>query len=91
MRGDACVDTRERRHENAHVDELLIVGKPQMMQQQKRHRHKTLNGLDIWQVTLLHWTGNHDTELTQDASLTKGYREEIIKRFETHIGKSNQS
>jgi hypothetical protein len=92
MRGDACVWVRGkgdmRVYVCAHVDDLLIVGKPEAVRQLK-------NDMDtkytmVWTVGKQHSYIGLDITITDSHKIQvsqKGYREDILKRFETHIGK----
>ncbi len=72
----------------AHVDVLLIVGKPEAIRQLK-------NDMDT-KYTMVCTVGKQRSCIGLDITITdshkilvsqKGYREDILKRFETHIGK----
>jgi hypothetical protein len=92
MRGDACVWVRgkgdARVYVCAHFDDLLIIGKPDAVEQLKRDMDTKYTM--VWTVGKQHSYIGLDITVTDRHKILvsqKGYREDILKRFEAHIGK----
>jgi hypothetical protein len=92
VRGDACVWMRGKGDMKiyvcAHVDDLLIAGKPDAIRQLR-------NDIDT-KYTMVWTAGKQHSYIGLDITITdthkilvsqKGYREDILKRFELYINK----
>jgi hypothetical protein len=67
------MDARQRSmklHVCAHLDDLLIIGKPEAVQQLKRDMDTKF--IHSWQATFIHRAEHHNHRFTQDTSVTKG-------------------
>ncbi len=86
MRGDTCVWIRGKRimrvYVCGHVNDLLIVGKPEAVRQLKKDMNTKY--FMVWTVEKQHSYIGLDMTITDSHKILvsqKGYREDILERF----------